>query len=101
MKTTKARFRILSLSCLAPVPGATVHAGDLAEARTRGKLVMLTFPAVEDPFVAIDVEAMRSAGLKLSEMKDPEAFHGIDVDLVKGFALSLGLKLEMRPLTGG
>ncbi len=76
-------------------------AGDLADVKSRGKLVMLTFPAVDDPFVAVDVEAMRASGLKLVDMKDPAAFHGVDVDLIKGFAQSLGVKLEMRPLTGG
>jgi ABC-type amino acid transport substrate-binding protein len=95
------RFRALSVSFLLLVQGALGLAGDLADVKTRGKLVMLTFPAVEDPFVAVDVEAMRTAGLKLADMRDPEAFHGVDVDLVKGFAQSLGVKLEMRPQTGG
>ncbi|MBX7185093.1 MAG: transporter substrate-binding domain-containing protein [Vicinamibacteria bacterium] len=95
------RFRTLSLSILLLIPAALGTAGDLADVKTRGKLVMLTFPAVEDPFVAVDVEAMRTAGLKLADMRDPEAFHGVDIDLVKGFAQSLGVKLEMRPQTGG
>lgn len=97
----RLRFRTLSLSFLLLAHGALGLAGDLADVKARGRLVMLTFPAVEDPFVAVDVEAMRAAGLKLADMRDPESFHGVDVDLVKGFAQSLGVKLEMRPQTGG
>jgi len=101
MMTTASGLRSLSLSCLTLFLGTAVHGGDLADVKTRGKLVMLTFPAVEDPFVAVDVEAMRAAGVKLSDMRDPAAFRGVDVDLMKGFAASLGVKLEMRPQTGG
>jgi len=98
---TNSKFPALSLVCLILFLAASARAGDLADIKAKGKLVMLTFPSVEDPFVAVDVEAMRTAGLKLGDMKDPEAFHGIDVELVKGFAQSLGVQLEMRPQTGG
>ena len=98
---TKKTLQILSLACVALLPGRFSTAGDLADVKAKGKLVMLTFPAVEDPFVAVDIEAMRSSGLKLADMRDPEAFRGVDVDIVKGFAKSLGVKLEIRPLTGG
>lgn len=81
-----------------PVAG---RASDLADVKARGKLMMLTFPAVEDPFVAVDVEAMRTSGLKLTDMHDPANFSGIDVEVVKGFAQSMGLKLEIVPKTGG
>jgi ABC-type amino acid transport substrate-binding protein len=91
----------LSFLGLAVLLASVAGAGDLADVKSRGKLVMLTFPAVDDPFVAVDVEAMRTSGLKLTEMKDPAAFRGVDVDLIKGFAQSLGVKLEMHPLTGG
>jgi ABC-type amino acid transport substrate-binding protein len=97
----KAAFRALSLACLTTLLGTVSDASDLADVKTRGKLIMLTFPALEDPFVAVDLEAMRTLGVKLADMKDPEHFRGIDVDLVKGFAKSLGVKLEMRPQTGG
>jgi ABC-type amino acid transport substrate-binding protein len=98
-----SRLRSLALlvSCLPLTLTASVRAGDLADVKAKGKLVMLTFPAVEDPFVAVDVEAMRAAGVKLADLKDPAAFRGVDVDLVKGFATSLGVKLEMSPQTGG
>jgi L-cystine transport system substrate-binding protein len=101
MTTVKPGSPILWTLGLALLLGHPAHAADLADVKTRGKLVMLAFPAVEDPFVAVDVEAMRAAGLKLADMRDPESFHGVDVDLVKGFAQSLGVKLEMRPQTGG
>ncbi len=101
MTTARPRSLILWTLGLALLLGPAAHAGDLADVKTRGKLIMLTFPAIEDPFVAVDVEAMRAAGLKLVDMRDPESFHGVDVDLVKGFAQSLGVKLEMRPQTGG
>lgn len=98
---TKSRFRILSISCLGLLIAGLASAGDLADVKARGRLIMLTFPAVEDPFVAVNVEAMRAAGLKLADMKDPEHFSGVDVDLIKGFARSLGVSLEMSPQTGG
>lgn len=94
-------LRLIASLCTLLLVATLSEAGDLADVKARGKLIMLTFPAVEDPFVAVNLEAMRTAGLKLSDMKDPEHFSGVDVDLVKGFAKSLGVALEMRPQTGG
>ncbi len=95
-------FAFLTSALIAiALAGGTAVASDLADAKARGRIIMLTFPAVEDPFVAVDIEAMRAAGLKLADMKNPAHFSGVDVDLVKGFAKSLGLQLEMRPQTGG
>jgi ABC-type amino acid transport substrate-binding protein len=76
-------------------------ASDLADIKARGKLIMLSFPLVEGAFVTVDVEAMRTLGRKLTEMNDPEHFRGVDVDLMKGFAQSLGVKLEIKPEPGG
>jgi len=98
---TKSGFRILSISCLSLLIASLASAGDLADVKARGKLIMLTFPAIEDPFVAVNVEAMRTAGLKLADMKNPDHFSGVDVDLIRGFAKSLGVELEMSPQTGG
>ncbi|MBK5256942.1 MAG: transporter substrate-binding domain-containing protein [Vicinamibacteria bacterium] len=95
-----AVFSLLLAGALLLLAGLS-KAGDLDDVKARGKVVMLTFPAVEDPFVAVDLEAMRASGLKLADMRDPENFHGIDVELMKGFAQSLGVKLEIRPDTGG
>jgi ABC-type amino acid transport substrate-binding protein len=95
---TATRLVLAGVFLLLP---SLTRAGDLADLKARGKVVMLTFPAVEDPFVAVDLEAMRAAGLKLADMRDPENFHGIDVELMKGFAQSLGVPLEIVPETGG
>jgi polar amino acid transport system substrate-binding protein len=81
--------------------GSPAPAGDLADIKARGKLIMLSFPLVEGAFVTVDVEAMRNLGRKLTEMNDPEHFRGIDVELMKGFAQSLGVKLEIKPEPGG
>lgn len=101
MTTAKSTLRILPIFGLTLCLGGAAQGGDLADVKARGKLIMLTFPAVEDPFVAVDVDAMRTTGLKLADMRDPESFRGVDVELVKGFAQSLGVKLEIRPQTGG
>lgn len=97
MTSQSSRLSLLTLVLLGSIAGA----GDLAEVKARGKLIMLTFPAVEDPFVAVDIEAMRTQGMKLLDMRDPADFRGIDVELVRGFAQSLGVSLEMHPKTGG
>lgn len=80
---------------------SAVPAGDLADIKSRGKLVMLSFPLMEGAFVTVDVEAMRSLGRKLTEMSDPAHFRGVDVELMTGFAQSLGVKLELKPQAGG
>jgi len=76
-------------------------AGDLADVKARGKLIMLCYPTQTSTFVAVNVEAMREKDLRLDEVRDPQYFKGLDVDLVKGFAKSLGVGLEIRPLTKG
>jgi glutamate transport system substrate-binding protein len=81
--------------------GSLAQAGDLADVKSRGKLVVVTFPLVEDSFMAVDVEAMRKLGKSLKDMQDPQYFHGIDLELMKGFAQSLGVKLEIRPELSG
>jgi ABC-type amino acid transport substrate-binding protein len=78
-----------------------VVAGDLEDVKAKGKLVVATFPLIEDSFMAVDVEAMRQSGLALKDMRNPDHFRGIDLDLVKGFAESLGVKLEIRPELAG
>ena len=93
-----ALFTTIAASLLV---ASAAGAGDLENIKARGKIVMLTFPAIEDPFVAVDVEAMRTLGLKLTGMTDPQHFHGVDVEIIKGFALKLGVKLEMHPETAG
>jgi ABC-type amino acid transport substrate-binding protein len=79
----------------------TAGAGDLADVKSRGKLVMLCYPSQNSTFIAADLEVMREKNLKLSELRNPEHFSGFDVELIKGFARSLGVDLEIRPVTTG
>jgi ABC-type amino acid transport substrate-binding protein len=79
----------------------TAAAGDLADVKARGKLIMLCYPSQNSTFVAADVEAMREKNLKLAELRSPQYFKGLDVDLVKGFAKTLGVELEIHPVTTG
>jgi len=76
-------------------------AGDLADVKARGVLVVVTFPLIEDSFMAVDVEAMRKLGKSLKDMHDPEHFKGVDLDLMKGFAEKLGVKLRIQPELSG
>lgn len=76
-------------------------AGDLADVNARGKLVVVIFPNQDIPFVQIKLDALRERKLKLPEIRDPAVFDGIDVVLMKGFAKSLGVGLEVRTLTSG
>lgn len=92
----------LALAC-APAPPDHSEAGEgdepnpsaLAQVRARGKLVMLTVPHQESSFTKtnLDTGPMRQVGT-------PENFLGIDVDLMAGFADSLGVDLEIRPAVG-
>jgi len=99
------RFRVAgcALALLAPFAWAApaAHAGDLADVKARGKLVLISYPLLDGTFVGVDVDAMRKAGGQLKDLRDPAAFHGIDIDLAQGFAASLGVKLEVHPVTKG
>ncbi|HEV3455041.1 MAG TPA: ABC transporter substrate-binding protein [Thermoanaerobaculia bacterium] len=76
-------------------------AGDLAEVKGRGKLIMLTYPVQGTHFISVNLDVMREQGLKLVELRKPEQFQGIDVELMSGFARSLGVALEIHAVTGG
>lgn len=80
---------------------AAVRAGDLDDIKARGKLVMLCYPSQNSTFVAADLDVMREKNLRLAELRDPQYFNGLDIDLVKGFAKSLGVALEIHPVTAG
>ncbi len=58
----------------------------IAAVKARGKLVMLCFPHQESPFIRIDVEL----GL--------DHYDGVDYEIMDGFARSLGVALEVRPV---
>jgi len=81
---------------LPPLPG---HAGDLANVKARGKLVMVCFANQDDSFVSANLDAMRDRHLKLAEMREPGDFQGVDVELMEGFARKLEVKLEIHSLT--
>jgi ABC-type amino acid transport substrate-binding protein len=88
---------LVAFLCLAQ----TARAGDLAEVKARGKLVMLCFPTQTNNFISADLDAMREHNLKLAEMRNPDHFKGLDVELAKGFAKSLGVELEIQALSAG
>jgi ABC-type amino acid transport substrate-binding protein len=58
--------------------------GSLAAVKARGKLVMLCFPHQENPFIRVKTEI------------DLNHYEGIDVEVMEGFARSLGAALEVR-----
>ena len=92
----------LALLLAAALPVAlAAQVSDVAAVKSRGKLTLLCYPLVDGTFVGVDVEAMRQGKVPLKELRDPAAFHGIDVELMQGFARSLGVKLEVRPVTSG
>jgi polar amino acid transport system substrate-binding protein len=88
---------VLGLALVAAA--APLLAGDLADVRGRGKLVMLCFAKQDSIFVRADLDVMREQGLPLAQLRDPAHFQGADVDLMKAFAASLGLPLEVRSVT--
>ena len=103
MPAVDRRFLGCCASLLA-VLGLLAHplvAGDLADVKARGKLIMVIFPNQDIPFVEVKLDAMRERNLKLPEMRDPEDFDGIDIVAMKGFARSLGVGLEVHTLTTG
>ena len=95
--------RFISLAVVMPffVGSQAAHAGDLADVKARGKLIMLSYPVQGNPFIAVDLEVMRQRDLKLMELRKPDEFKGIDVELMNGFAKSLGVELEIHTNLGG
>jgi len=68
--------------------------GALAAVKARGKLVMVCFPHQDTPFVHVNLARgpMKRAGTV-------EDFGGVDVDLMAAFAKTLGVELEIRPIS--
>lgn len=91
----------LALAAVLLLLARTAGAGDLSDAKARGKLVMLCYPSQNSTFVSADLETMREKNLKLADLRNPEHFSGLDVELIKGFAKSLGVELEVHPVTTG
>jgi polar amino acid transport system substrate-binding protein len=100
-------FRGLAGLALVGVAGAILltagpaKAGDLSDVKARGKLVMLTFPVQGGFFDVVNVDMMREQGLAFKDLHKPEQFSGIDVDVVNGFAKSLGVELEIQVTSEG
>lgn len=87
-----------------PAPSAPSEpsaAGDLAEVKARGKLIMVTYPLQRSFFSSVNMDRMRERNLKLSDLRHPDEFQGIDIDLMSGFAKHLGVALEIHPITEG
>lgn len=81
-----------ALSCLLwPPSGEAADSSDLADVRRSGKLTMLCWPHQESSFVRRMVDEYGDEGL--------HRFTGIDVEILGGFAKSLGVSLEVRPMT--
>ncbi len=76
-------------------------AGDLAAVKARGRLILLCHPVQDSPFVAVNLDVMRERGLKLDELRKPEEFTGAEVELAKGFARRLGVRLEIHAIATG
>lgn len=74
---------------------APATAADLAAVQERGKLIMLSVPHQESAFVRTNIERgpMKRRGTA-------EDFLGVDVEIMKRFADSLGVELEVRPAVG-
>lgn len=64
----------------------------LEQIRDDGTLRLLVYPSIEDEFLRIDLS--RTAVVRVSP---PEDYQGIDIDILEGFAASIGVKLEIRP----
>lgn len=92
---------ILAGNGVAGTVGAARAVSDLASVKQRGRLVMLCFPNQDNPMVAANLDAMREQGLTLTELRRPDQFVGIEVDILQGFAKSLGVELEIHALTQG
>ena len=60
---------------------------------------MLCFPLLESSFVRPRLEVLRERGIPLSDLRDADAYEGTDIELVRGFADFLGVKLEIQPIT--
>jgi ABC-type amino acid transport substrate-binding protein len=91
----------LAVIVLSTAPAANAAPSDLAQVKARGKLVLIVYPLQGSQFVAVNLDRMRERNLKFGDLKNPEEFSGIDIDLMHGFAKSLGVTLEVRPSPDG
>jgi ABC-type amino acid transport substrate-binding protein len=90
----RKRNLVLIVLIVSFLAGSAVSAQDLAAVQKRGKLVLLCFPHLGNGFlwVNLDKGPMVKSG-------PPDYFKGFDVELMKRFAASLGVELEVRPVS--
>lgn len=66
----------------------------LAAIKVRGALVMVCFPHQDNPFIQVNLK--KGPMKKIGTAAD---FKGVDVDLMSEFAKSIGVSLEVRPIS--
>ncbi len=79
------QFTAFAVLLLLLIPGI-VRASSLADVKSHGKLVVLSFPHQESPFIRVKTEI------------DLNHYDGIDYEILEGFAKSLGVRLEIHPV---
>lgn len=86
---------LFSIACLVVTACSSSPQTDVEQIKARGSLIMLSAPHQENPFVhtRVDVGAMPDEGTAAQ-------FAGVDVELMKGFAETLGVELKVRPALG-
>ena len=80
------KCRIIAVVALLLLAVGTARASSLADVKKRGKLVVLSFPHQESPFIRVKTEI------------DLNHYDGIDYEVLEGFAKSLGVALEIHPV---
>jgi len=83
--SSRTRSFVASVALLLLAVG-TAQASSLADVKSRGKLVVLSFPHQESPFIRVKTEV------------DLDHYDGIDYEILEGFARSLGVRLEIHPV---
>jgi len=96
MRVLKAvAYTAVIATCFAAwLPAADAAPSAVTAIKARGKLVMVCFPHQDNPFIQVNLEqgAMKRVGTAAD-------FKGVDVDLMDAFARSLGVQLEIRPVS--
>ncbi len=89
---------ILVVGCSAqtPPPEQESHT---AEVQSRGHLTMLAFPTLTSNWIRPKMAALQESGLTLADLHDSEAYEGKDLELIRGFAESLGVELRIQAIT--
>jgi ABC-type amino acid transport substrate-binding protein len=85
---------LVTTSFAASALAANPDPSALAKVKARGKLILVCFPHQDNPFIQVNLAA--GPMKKVGTVKD---FKGVDVDLVAGFAKSLGVSLEIHPIS--